>query len=163
MEEPRPSAGRRSRPTCAAASSAGAHCLDLWVHTYDLAAAVGQPVDLHDDSPALQAACGYVLEHLPRLVALRCGLAEDTAIRVVLRGAVTHDAAVAVRGGRELWELQRGSADHEITGTASALVLLLSGRGDPDHWRQRGALDWSGAGGDAFVHNARLVAPIGAD
>jgi len=133
-----------------------ASCLDLWVHTYDLATAIGEPVDLGEDSPALGEAWRYLSEHLPRLLARRSGLGGDSTVRIVVRGAVDHDAVAAVRDGRGLWSPDRCGVEHMVSGEPGALVLLLSGRGDPEHWRQQGALEWSGATGEAFVRGARL-------
>ncbi len=118
-----------------------ASCLDLWVHAYDLATALGEPVDLDDEgSPALTEACSYLLDHVPHLLARRSDPAEISAVRIALRGIMDDD-----------------SAQSNVTAKPGAFVLLLSGRGDPDHWRDLGALAWSGAGGEAFVHKARLL------
>lgn len=133
-----------------------AACLDLWVHTYDLSTAIREPVDLGEDSPALGEAWWYLSQHLPRLLAHRSFPTEDRTVRIVVRGAVDQAAVVTVRGGRGLWSPDRRGIEHTVSGEPGALVLLLSGRGDPEHWRQRGVLEWSGSMGEAFVHGARL-------
>ncbi|CAN5756636.1 hypothetical protein BH23ACT8_BH23ACT8_25130 [soil metagenome] len=133
-----------------------AACLDLWVHHYDLATALGTPVDPEEDSAALSEACAYLLEFTPQLVARGCDTAEDGDVRIALQGAVDHDATVTVRDGRGLWSPPHDGAGHTVSGTPGAFVLLLSGRGDPQHWRDVGALAWSGARGEAFVRKARL-------
>lgn len=129
-----------------------AHCLDLWVHSYDLSTALGRQVDLDDDSPGLTEACRYLLEHTPRLFAVRC--ADGQAVRVTLRGSVQHDATLASDGAPERWVPD--DVAHTVTSKPGAFVLLLSGRGDPEHWHDLGALTWSGASGEAFVRKARL-------
>lgn len=133
-----------------------ASCLDLWVHTYDFATAIGEPVDLDQDSHALGEAWRYLSEYLPRLLARRSGPAEDSSVRIVVRGAVNHDAVLAVRDGRGLWSPDRCGVEHRVSGEPGALVGLLTGRGDPEDWRRRGALEWSGSAGEAFVRGARL-------
>lgn len=134
----------------------GASCLDLWVHAWDLATAVGEPVDLDEDSAALAEAWNYLSAYLPRLAARWSGAAEDAALRIVLNGPVDHAAGAAVQGGRAVWSPDRDRGQHTVTGKMGALVLLVSGRGDPEHWRERNALAWSGSSGEAFVHRARL-------
>jgi uncharacterized protein (TIGR03083 family) len=130
----------------------GASCLDLYVHAHDLSTALGLPVDLEEDSPAVRAACRYLLHLAPRLLALRAGAQAGDTLRVGLGGAETELTV----GGAELW--RPDGADGSVTATPAALVLLLAGRGDPGQWRARGALDWSGSSGEAFVRKARLYA-----
>ncbi|HEV7756465.1 MAG TPA: maleylpyruvate isomerase N-terminal domain-containing protein [Mycobacteriales bacterium] len=128
----------------------GASCLDLYVHAHDLSTALGVPVDLTEDSPAVREAARYLLHLAPRLLALRAGAQTGDTLRVGLPGAETELTV----GGAELW--RPDGADGSVTATPAALVLLLAGRGDPGHWRARGALDWSGSSGEAFVRKARL-------
>jgi uncharacterized protein (TIGR03083 family) len=134
----------------------GASCLDMWVHAYDLATALGQPVDLDEDSPAVQHACRYLLCLTPHLFARGAGDQEGATLRIALRGEVDHDAALAVREGQGLWGAPGDAAGHEVTATPAAFLLLLSGRGEASRSRDRGALTWTGARGEAFVRGARL-------
>jgi hypothetical protein len=130
----------------------GASCLDLYVHAHDLSTALGVPVDLDEDSPAVREACRYLLHLAPRLLAVRAGAQAGDTLRVGLPG----DETQVTVGSTELW--RPDCADGSVTATPAALVLLLAGRGDPGHWRARGALDWSGSSGEAFVRKARLYA-----
>jgi hypothetical protein len=147
----------------------GATCLDLYVHTHDLQAALGVPVDLDDDSPAVTEACQYLLGLTPHLFAGRAGAQEGQALRVGLPGmaqrgpvlAAAEGATVTVADGRGLWRPDGVDGDDAVgvvTAKPAAFVLLLAGRGDPGHWRDRGALEWSGDSGEAFVRKARLFA-----
>jgi uncharacterized protein (TIGR03083 family) len=135
----------------------GAWCLDLWVHGYDLATGLGEPVDLDEDSPAVATASAYLLRLVPQLFARRTGASEGAGLRIALHGAIDHDRAVTVQDGRGRWSPDGDHAGHTVTGTPGALVLLLSGRSDPAHLRDVGALDWSGSRGEAFVQRARLL------
>jgi hypothetical protein len=130
----------------------GASCLDLYVHAHDLSTALGVPVDLDEDSPAVREAAHYLLHLAPRLLALRAGARAGDTLRVGLPG----DETQLTVGREELW--RPDGAEGSVTATPAALVLLLAGRGDPGHWRARGALDWSGPSGEAFVQKARLYA-----
>jgi hypothetical protein len=125
----------------------GASCLDLYVHAHDVASALGVPVDLDEDSPAVRAAAEYLLRLAPRLFELRAGARHGDAVRLGLGDEETTAG---------LWH--PGGAEGVVTATPAAFVLLLAGRGDPGQWRARGALDWSGAAGEAFVQRARLYA-----
>lgn len=136
----------------------GASCLDMWVHAYDLATALDEPLDLDADSPALQESCRYLLGLSPQLFALRTGADEGAGLRVTLRGRLTQRTALEVRDGRGVESSDRDAAGQAVTATPAAFVLLLSGRGDPQHWRDLGALEWSGSHGEAFVNRARLFA-----
>jgi hypothetical protein len=154
----------------------GATCLDLYVHAHDLSTALGVPVDLDDDSPAVTEACQYLLGLTPHLFAGRAGAHEGQTLRVGLPGmaergpvlAAADGATVTVAGGRGLWrpdataEGQPDGTDTDgagvVTAKPAAFVLLLAGRGDPAQWRDRGALEWSGDSGEAFVRKARLFA-----
>lgn len=136
-----------------------ASCLDLWVHNYDLAAALGEPVDLDDCSPVVAEASTYLLRFAPYLFAgSNRGVSggERASLRIALHGAVDHDRTVAIRDGRGAWAPDDGGGN-TISGKPTALLLLLSGRGDPEHWRDAGALDWSGPHAEAFVRHARLL------
>jgi hypothetical protein len=143
----------------------GAACLDLYVHAHDVAAGLGVPVDLDDDSPAVAEACRYLLGLAPALSA-RAGAA---GLRVGLPGTGTgglwlpaeaeaEAEARAITAEAETREITAEAETGAITATPAAFVLLLAGRGDPRRWRDRGALDWSGAAGEAFVTKARLYA-----
>lgn len=145
-----------SAPSSAQERRLRVHCLDLWVHAYDLATALGEPVDLDEDSVALAEACRCALGYTPQLVARGSGAGEDSTVRIALRGTLDHDAAVVVRGDRGLWRPDDASSGHSVSAAPGAFVLLLSGRGDAEHWRDRGALTWSGTGGEAFVRKTRL-------
>lgn len=123
----------------------GAHCLDLVVHCHDLAAAVGERLDLVD-SPAAAEACRYVLPMAERLLARRAGNGLAAAPRLEVGRSVTG-------GPGTPWP---GQEEAVVTATPAALVLLLSGRSDPDEWRRRGALTWSGEAAESFVRRVRL-------
>lgn len=135
-----------------------AGCLDLWVHAYDLATALGEPVDLDEDSPAVRAAARYVLDFAPHLLARRVRAEDGATLRIGVRGAAPSDRTAAVRESRGQWMPEARGAGASVIGKPTALMLLVSGRGDPEQWRAAGALDWSGAGGEAFVRGARLLA-----
>jgi hypothetical protein len=138
----------------------GASCLDLYVHAHDVATALRIPVDLDDDSPAVAAACRYLMHLAPKLMTARVGAQEGDAVRLALPG-VGDGLATA---GPRLWRPDSEDADADpddgtVVAKPAAFVLLLAGRGDPGHYRARGALDWSGASGEAFVRKARLFTP----
>lgn len=134
----------------------GAWCLDIYVHAYDLAAALGEPVKLDDRSPAVAEACGYLLRLTPHLFGTRCGAPEGATLRIALRGMPHADGTLRVVNGRGIWIPDVDAAADTVTATPAAYVLLLSGRGDPRRWRSAGALEWSGSTGEAFVATARL-------
>jgi hypothetical protein len=133
----------------------GASCLDLYVHAHDVASALGIPVDLDDDSPAVAAACRYLMQLAPKLMTVRVGAQEGDSVRLALPG-VGNDVATA-----GLWRPDgiedAAGAQGAVVAKPAAFILLLAGRGDPGHWRARGALEWSGASGEAFVQKARLL------
>ncbi|HEV7826994.1 MAG TPA: maleylpyruvate isomerase N-terminal domain-containing protein [Mycobacteriales bacterium] len=131
----------------------GAACLDLYVHAHDLAGALGVPVDLDEDSPAIREACRYVMGLAPKLFTVRAGAQAGDTLRLGVPGALAEVAALPSRRGEE-----RPATDGTVTATPVALVLLLAGRGDPGLWRARGALEWTGESGEAFVTKARLLA-----
>jgi uncharacterized protein (TIGR03083 family) len=126
----------------------GACCLDLWVHGYDLATAVGQPVDLEEDSVAVAEASRFVLGYLPGLLARASSPGLGGPVRVELRG------------GRGLWRPgpdAGGDAGGEVvTADPGVLLLLLSGRVTPERLRDQGGLEWSGPAAEAFVRTVRL-------
>jgi uncharacterized protein (TIGR03083 family) len=132
----------------------GAGCLDLWVHNYDLARALDAPLDLTEDVPAAREGCRYLLRLAPHLFATRGGAPEDSRLRVAVQGA--HESVLAVHAGRGQWRADAGGASDSVTGTPTAFILLLSGRGRPEFLRDVGQLQWSGAAGEAFVRHARL-------
>jgi hypothetical protein len=137
----------------------GAACLDLYVHAHDLASALHVPVDLDDDSPAVREACHYLLHLAPKLFTVRAGAQEGDTLRLGVPGAEAADGRWAtVEGLATATRLDRPATDGSVTAKPAALVLLLAGRGDPGHWRARGALEWSGESGEAFVRRARLLA-----
>jgi uncharacterized protein (TIGR03083 family) len=135
-----------------------ASCADLWVHGYDLTTGLGEDVDLDDSSATLAQACAYLLAITPQLVASRVGGDATAGLRVALHGAIEHDGVLTVRDGRGRWSADgTAGARHQVSGTPAAFLLLLSGRGDPHDLRDRGALEWSGTHGEAFVRQARLL------
>ncbi|HEY0485298.1 MAG TPA: maleylpyruvate isomerase N-terminal domain-containing protein [Mycobacteriales bacterium] len=131
----------------------GAACLDLYVHSHDLASALGVPVDLEEDSAAVREAYRYVLDLAPKLFTVRAGARAGDTLRLGVPGGHEEVAALPSRHGDG-----RPATDGTVTATPAALVLLLAGRGDPGLWRARGALEWSGESGEAFVARARLLA-----
>jgi hypothetical protein len=133
----------------------GAACLDLYVHAHDLAGALGVPVDLGEDSPAVREAYRYVMGLAPKLFTVRAGAQAGDTLRLGAGGEQAEVEALPRRGAPG--EL-RPAIDGTVTATPAALVLLLAGRGDPGLWRARGALEWSGESGEAFVTKARLLA-----
>lgn len=140
-----------------AARQLAARCLDMWVHVYDLATALDEPVDLDEASPALAEACATTLRYTPRLFTSRVGAAEGEAVRIRVHGALEHEATMRVRDGRAQWTEDTDEVGGTVSGTAGAFVLLLSGRGGPQQWRAADSLEWSGASGEAFVGRARLI------
>lgn len=136
----------------------GASCLDMWVHTYDLATALDRPVDLDEDSPAVAEASRYLMRFAPQLFARGTAGEDGATLTIDMHGPLQHTATLALQGGRGLWspDAARARDGDTVTATPAAFVLLLSGRGEPERWRDLGMLQWSGAGGAAFVHNARL-------
>jgi hypothetical protein len=126
-----------------------ASCLDMFVHAHDLATALGHEPGL-DNTPAAIEACRYLMplvEHLltTRVTGTMDGPADAAAGRSV---------RLEVPG---VGRAPTGSPGADVVATTpAALVLLLSGRADPDEWRRRGAVTWSGPMGEAFVRRARL-------
>lgn len=115
-----------------------ASALDMFVHAHDLSTALGHEPDLDDSAVAMES-CHYLLPMLGHLLPTREG---DLAVRFDVPGV---SSAAHGDAGADV-----------VTATPAALVLLLSGRGDADEWRRRGALTWSGPAGEAFVRQARL-------
>jgi hypothetical protein len=127
----------------------GASCLDLYVHAHDVASALGIPVDLDDASPAVAEACRYLMHLAPKLMSVRVRAQEGDSVRLALPGVGDREATAG------LW--RPDGADGSVVAKPAAFILLLAGRGDPGHWRARGALEWSGVSGEAFVQKARLL------
>jgi hypothetical protein len=117
-----------------------ASCLDMFVHAHDLSVALGHEPHL-DDSAAATEACRYLMPMVGHLLTGDVGLAPASSVRLDVAGLEPPSA----QPGTDV-----------VTATPAALVLLLSGRGDADEWRERGALSWSGPTADAFVRRARL-------
>ena len=132
-----------------------AACLDMWVHAADLATTLGEPLDVDEDSPAVLEACRYLLGLTPHLFK-RTGAGEDATLTIAVRGLGEQGMALKVRAGRAVWSPQHDPGGDAVTVTPAAFLLLLSGRGDPEYWRDAGALEWSGAGGEEFVRKARI-------
>jgi hypothetical protein len=132
----------------------GAGCLDLWVHNHDLATALDAPLDLTEDTPAAHEGCRYLLRLAPHLFATRGGAPEDSRLRIAVQGA--EESVLAVDAGRGQWRADIKGATDSVSGTPTAFILLLSGRGQPEFLRESGQLQWSGAAGEAFVRHARL-------
>lgn len=136
---------------------------DVWVHLQDLRAALGEPVEAEDISPAAAVAHRYVWDRVPWLVAKRVGAPEGWALHFALGPPLDLDAVVAVRGGRAVVEPDGAAGDSAVRGAPAALTLLAAGRGDPSSWRADRLLDWEGDRGETFVARARLfAAPAGA-
>lgn len=128
----------------------GATCLDMCLHAYDLGQALDAPIDLADHADAAMEACRLVAGVAPRLLLAATG-SRDSGMRLRVRGP----------GG---WELDRvlgqprGSVTSSVEIEPAALLLVLSGRGDPDELRATGSARWSGDAADAFLRGARLFA-----
>jgi uncharacterized protein (TIGR03083 family) len=129
-------------------------CFDAWVHLQDLRIALGRDAQTADSLPALGLACRFVWERLPVTHAKRVAPPDDSALRVLVREP--HPAAGVLRrdDGRVTWA--DGDAADWVEADPGALLLLVAGRGDAEHWQARGALDWSGPLGAAFVARARF-------
>lgn len=131
-------------------------CYDLWVHLQDLRMALGQPLDIGDDSEAARTAHAYVIDRLPWLLAKPVGAGDGAALRVVLASPSPLDAVVAVRDGRGRFERTAQGVDSVLRAAPEALTLMISGRETPETWRSRGLLEWSGTLGERFVRAARF-------
>jgi uncharacterized protein (TIGR03083 family) len=131
-------------------------CFDLWVHLQDLHVALGQTIDIGDDSEVARAAHGFVAERVPYLMAKRVTDGADASLRLVVAAPAPLDATVVVRDGRGSYDTPSEHADSTVRVAPEALTLLVSGRDGPEQWRDRGLLDWVGPVGDAFVRRARL-------
>lgn len=131
-------------------------CYDLWVHLQDLRVALGQPLDIGDDSEAARTAHGYVIDRLPWLLAKPVGAADGEALRVILASPAPLDTVVAMRDGRARFERTAQAVSSTVRAAPEALTLLVSGRETPATWRSRGLLEWSGPLGERFVESARF-------
>lgn len=133
-------------------------CYDLWVHTWDLATALGVPFDLDDAAPGAVEAHRYVLGLVPWMFAKPVGAADGAALRLRLSEPLVFDRVLALHGRRAGWDDQAEPGQCVVTGKPAALTLLASGRGTPEGWREAGALEWEGPRGREFVYRARLFA-----
>jgi hypothetical protein len=124
-------------------------CLELCLHAVDLGDAVGAPVDLDAHAPATRAACRLVTSTTARLLVGAVG-AGDAAVRLIVDGA--DEGVVHVAGGHRRPGGPDDALADVVTGTSGALLLVLTGRRDPDAQRAAGRLDWSGRAADALVH-----------
>jgi hypothetical protein len=124
----------------------GASCVDMLVHTHDLAAATGAEMDL-EDTPATVEACRYLLPMASQLMCGATGPTDPSGVRLEVIGLGTVPPSSTGVDDRDV-----------VTTTPAALVLLLSARADVDGWRRRGLLSWTGPHGAAFVRQARLLA-----
>lgn len=131
-------------------------CFDLWVHVQDLLAALGQPLELDDTTPAAEACHRFVVGRVPIIHAKVVGAPEGSALALHLGAPLEVDTTVVVRDGRAAFDDGAPAAADEVTASPAALTLLLSGREDETHWQQLGELDWSGDLGEAFVARARM-------
>ncbi len=126
-----------------------AHCLDLWVHAHDLAAALPAGpspgrADPARHTPVAVEACRLVADLAPRLVG-----PGSAAPRLVVREATGPGRVVLDRA-------LGASATDTLEIEARALLLLVTGRADPETLWTQGVARWSGAGAAAFVDHVRL-------
>ncbi|CAN5920530.1 maleylpyruvate isomerase family mycothiol-dependent enzyme [soil metagenome] len=133
-------------------------CYDLWVHLQDLRTAVGQPVEHDDGSDEARVAHGYPFGLLGWLFVKKAGARERATLRVALGAPLDVDTVVEVSLGRGRLNPDADPGDCAVVGAPSAFTLLVSGRDEPETYREQGHLDWSGARGEAFVRRARLFA-----
>ena len=129
---------------------------DIWVHLQDLREAVGQRVDVEDESDGAATAHQYVLGLVPWMFVKRAGAQEGATLRVALGSPVNHDSVLNVVNRRAAWDPTADPRDCLVIGSPGALTMLLSGRGTPEQWRDAGALEWAGSRGEEFVERARL-------
>lgn len=131
-------------------------CYDLWTHLQDLRVALDQPIDVGDDSEAARTAHEFVAGRIPAVLAKRVSEGEDIALHLVLAAPAPLDTVVSVRDGRGRFGTSGEPVSSTVRAAPEALTLLMSGRGEPEQWRNRGLLEWSGPVGEAFVRRARL-------
>lgn len=126
---------------CRASRLLRASCLDMLVHSHDFAVALGEQFEL-DASPVVTEAARYLLpmaHHLAQQV-------QDPVDQAQVNLEVVDLDHVFV---------SRRASTNTVRLTSAALVLLLSGRGQPENWRRAGALSWSGPVAETFVRQAR--------
>jgi hypothetical protein len=127
---------------CRASRLLRASCLDMLVHSHDFAVALGEPFEL-DASPVVTEAARYLLpmaHHLAQQVG----------------DPVDQDQVNLEVVDLEQVSAIRTTSANTVRLTSAALVLLLSGRGQPEDWKRAGALSWSGPKAETFVRQARL-------
>jgi uncharacterized protein (TIGR03083 family) len=128
---------------------------DLWVHQQDLRVGLGEDADVTDGSAGALLAYGYVVDLVPWMAARRAKLPDGSALGLHLRPPLALDRVVRVTDRRGAWA-EAADGDGAVDAAPGALVLLASGRGGPEQWRDRGHLGWTGEAGEAFVRDARL-------
>lgn len=131
-------------------------CYDLWVHLQDLHVALGEPIDVGDGSDAAVTAHTFVSDRAPYLLARKATDGRDTSLRMTIAAPAPLDATVLVRDGRGMFATTAEPSSSTVRAAPEALTLLVSGREEPETWRDRGLLDWVGPVADAFVRKARL-------
>jgi uncharacterized protein (TIGR03083 family) len=129
---------------------------DIWVHLQDLREALGQRVDIDDETDGAATAHQYVLGLVPWMFVKRAGAQEGATMRVALGAPLDHDSVLSVVNRRAAWDPTADPRDSLVIGSPGALTLLVAGRGSPQHWRDAGALEWTGPRGEEFVERARL-------
>lgn len=86
-------------------------------------------------------------------------------MRVALSAPLDVDTVVEVHEGRGRLNPSADPGECQVVGDPAAFTLLVSGRGEPQEWRERSAsdgdgagplLDWAGVRGEEFVERARL-------
>lgn len=125
---------------------------DLWVHLWDLGEAIGQPVDLTDDSAAAVTCHRHVLDHVPWMYGKVAQAPEGAGVTLRLGAPLDEVRAVRVVDGRARWVEDR-PAD-TVTVLPAAYTLLVAGRRTVDELAD--AISWEGDEADRLVSRGRL-------
>jgi uncharacterized protein (TIGR03083 family) len=104
---------------------------DVYLHLCDIRTAIGQPIDgsgADTNSLAKEVAIGRDVRLSPWAWAKRVGAHEGQRLRLSLGGIGGVDQDIVMRGGKAVVESDDGTPDAEVTGSALAYLLAVSGR-----------------------------------
>ena len=131
-------------------------CMDLWVHLWDLCAAVGRPIDVEEPLPGALIGHQLALRGAPRLFSTMIGMAAGATMRLALREPLVFDSVLTVVDGRGRFADDADPGDCAVRAAPAGHTLLVAGRSTPESLRDQGLLDWSGHLGEDYVRKARL-------
>jgi len=116
--------------------------LDLWVHAHDIAIPLGRSVEV--GRLAGELALDEVAGAIGYIVGKKVGLPDGMSAVIHVTGDAPRDIAVAVVDGKARSMPSVDDPDVEITADLETVVMLASGRLDPQERIDAGRITWTG-------------------